>query len=67
MKRVLISLLVKSANILSRAAGLEFASLLPASRRKQLCKDVACSLIIRDYSDRQKNLKGPPPPKKALL
>ncbi|KAF4121147.1 endonuclease G, mitochondrial [Geosmithia morbida] len=37
-----------------RASGLEFASKLPPQRRKRLCADTTCSLIIRDYADRQK-------------
>ncbi|KAK4987859.1 nuclease [Elasticomyces elasticus] len=49
-----------------RASGLEFASLLPAGRRKRLCQEVSCSLIVREYADRQKNLKGLPPPRKGL-
>ncbi|KAL1305937.1 hypothetical protein AAFC00_004078 [Neodothiora populina] len=52
---------------IERASGLEFTSLLPPARRKQLCKDVNCSIVVREYANRQKDLKGPPPPKKALL
>ncbi|RDA84187.1 hypothetical protein CP532_0271 [Ophiocordyceps camponoti-leonardi (nom. inval.)] len=37
-----------------RASGLEFATKLPAYRRRRLCADTACALVIRDYSDRQK-------------
>ncbi|EGX93646.1 mitochondrial nuclease [Cordyceps militaris CM01] len=37
-----------------RASGLEFASKLPAQRRKRLCADTTCALVIKDYSDRQK-------------
>lgn len=37
-----------------RASGLEFATKLPAQRRKRLCADTACSLVIRDYAERQK-------------
>ncbi|CAK1364729.1 Mitochondrial nuclease [Cercospora beticola] len=37
-----------------RASGLEFASLLPPARRKQLCKEVSCSVIIKEYAERQK-------------
>ncbi|KZF21598.1 hypothetical protein L228DRAFT_248322 [Xylona heveae TC161] len=46
-----------------RASGLEFASNLPAERKKRLCKEVSCSIIVREYADRQKNLAGTPPPK----
>jgi len=44
-----------------RASGLEFAALLPPAKRKQLCKEVNCSVIVREYADRQKNPKGPSP------
>ncbi|KAL1871367.1 nuclease [Diaporthe australafricana] len=37
-----------------RASGLEFAAKLPASRRKRLCAEHTCALVIRDYADRQK-------------
>lgn len=47
-----------------RASGLEFASLLPPARRKQLCKEVSCSVIVKAYAERQKAFKAPqqPPP-----
>ncbi|KAH8673585.1 hypothetical protein BX600DRAFT_508834 [Xylariales sp. PMI_506] len=37
-----------------RASGLEFASKLPLARRKRLCADTTCALVIKDYADRQK-------------
>jgi endonuclease G len=37
-----------------RASGLEFATKLPAQRRKRLCADTVCSLVIKEYADRQK-------------
>lgn len=37
-----------------RASGLEFATKLPLQRRKRLCADTSCALVIRDYADRQK-------------
>jgi endonuclease G len=43
-----------------RASGLEFASNLPVQRRKRLCTDTACSLVIREYADRQKSVASPP-------
>lgn len=50
-----------------RASGLEFASKLPPQRRRRLCTDTTCALIIRDYADRQKafgkgDRKALPPP-----
>ncbi|KAI4274185.1 MAG: hypothetical protein LQ337_004113 [Flavoplaca oasis] len=49
---------------IERASGLEFAGKLPTQRRKRLCEEITCSLLVRDYADRQKNLMGSPPPKK---
>jgi endonuclease G len=37
-----------------RASGLEFAAKLPVTRRKRLCADTTCALVIRDYADKQK-------------
>lgn len=37
-----------------RASGLEFASKLPASRRRRLCAEHTCALVIREYAERQK-------------
>lgn len=43
-----------------RASGLEFASLLPVERRKELCKEVSCSLIIKQYAERQRSMTNSP-------
>ncbi|KAJ1335106.1 endonuclease G [Microdochium nivale] len=37
-----------------RASGLEFATKLPMQRRRRLCADAMCSLVIKDYANRQK-------------
>lgn len=37
-----------------RASGLEFATKLPVQRRKRLCADTICSLVIKEYTERQK-------------
>ncbi|RDW59748.1 putative endonuclease G [Coleophoma cylindrospora] len=37
-----------------RASGLEFASKLPVQRRKRLCADTVCALVIKEYADKQK-------------
>ena len=42
-----------------RASGLEFASLLPPTRTRQLCKEVNCSVIIKEYAERQKAFVKP--------
>lgn len=53
--------------VVERASGLEFASLLPVGRRKRLCADTVCALVIRDYQERQQafkkeeKVKGLPP------
>ena len=51
-----------------RASGLEFASKLPPQRRRRLCTDTTCALVIKDYADRQKAFskggqKSLPPPR----
>ncbi|KFA70000.1 hypothetical protein S40285_02065 [Stachybotrys chlorohalonatus IBT 40285] len=44
-----------------RASGLEFATKLPAQRKKRLCSDTVCALVIKDYAERQKSVaKGSP-------
>ena len=43
---------------IERASGLEFAAQLPALRRRKLCEEVHCSVIVREYMDRQKDLMG---------
>ncbi|KAK2069201.1 hypothetical protein P8C59_003802 [Phyllachora maydis] len=53
-----------------RASGLEFATKLPVQRRKRLCADTSCSIMVREYAARQEAFaKGrqagssPPPPR----
>jgi endonuclease G len=36
-----------------RASGLEFATKLPAERRKKLCQEFNCSLVVKEYKKRQ--------------
>jgi len=48
---------------LERASGLEFAGLLPPARRKKLCQEVNCSVIVKEYAERQKVMMSPPPMK----
>ena len=53
---------------IERASGLEFATKLPIQRRKRLCADTACSLVIKEYAQRQnafvqadkQQIPGPP-------
>jgi len=37
-----------------RASGLEFATKLPVQRRKRLCTETSCSIVLKEYADRQK-------------
>ena len=46
-----------------RASGLEFAGLLAPARRKKLCEGVNCSIIIKEYAERQRAMNTPPPQK----
>ncbi|KAI9767915.1 MAG: nuclease [Geoglossum simile] len=45
-----------------RASGLEFAEKLPLGRRKRLCAEVNCSIIVRQFEDRRRT-KGLPSPR----
>ncbi|KAE8826410.1 hypothetical protein HRS9139_07583 [Pyrenophora teres f. teres] len=38
-----------------RASGLEFATKLSPERRKRLCQEVNCSVIVREYAQKQKS------------
>jgi endonuclease G, mitochondrial len=45
-----------------RASGLEFLKDLPVSRRTDLCKEVQCGIVVREFENRtQKRLPSPPP------
>lgn len=48
---------------IERASGLEFAGLLPPARKKRLCQEVSCSIIVKEYQERQKTMMSPPPVK----
>lgn len=39
-----------------RASGLQFAALLPAEKKKRLCQEVRCSVIVKDYAQRQASI-----------
>jgi endonuclease G len=41
--------------VVERASGLEFASKLEPSRRKRLCQEVNCSIIVKEYKKRQES------------
>lgn len=41
--------------IVERASGLEFASKLPPQRRRKLCAEVDCSILVKEYAQRQKS------------
>ncbi|CAJ2510234.1 Uu.00g061340.m01.CDS01 [Anthostomella pinea] len=45
-----------------RASGLEFATKLPPQRRRRLCADHTCALIIKDYANRQQAFAKKPSP-----
>ena len=51
---------------IERASGLEFAANLPAQRRRKLCEEIHCSILVREYAERQKNLTGQAPQRKLL-
>lgn len=41
--------------VVERASGLQFATKLDQARRKRLCQEVNCSVIIKEYKDKQKS------------
>ncbi|KAJ4356501.1 nuclease [Didymosphaeria variabile] len=41
--------------VVERASGLEFVSKLDPVRRRRLCQEVNCSVIIKEYAQRQKS------------
>ena len=45
-----------------RASGLVFASKLPAQRKKRLCDQINCSIIVKEYQDGRRKLATPPVP-----
>ncbi|KAL3478580.1 hypothetical protein BJX99DRAFT_101543 [Aspergillus californicus] len=40
--------------VVERASGLEFAGLLEQARRKRLCQEVKCDIVVRDFSNVKK-------------
>ncbi|EAL93171.1 nuclease [Aspergillus fumigatus] len=40
--------------VLERASGLEFASKLDVSRRKRLCQEVKCDIVVREFNNASK-------------
>ena len=51
---------------IERASGLEFASKLPPQRRKQLCQEIKCSILVKEYADRQKSFSPSSPSRTGL-
>jgi endonuclease G len=43
-------------DVVERASGLEFAAKLPEARRRRLCEEVSCEIIVKEYKDRQKQM-----------
>lgn len=39
-----------------RASGLELAATLPSQRKKRLCAEVDCSIMVKEYAERQKSI-----------
>jgi len=50
-------------SIVERASGVEFLSKLPINRRKELCKEIECSIAVRGFDNARKNVvTGVPAP-----
>lgn len=45
--------------VVERASGLEFLKLLPDSKKRSLCKEVECSILVRQFDNAQKQLPAP--------
>lgn len=41
--------------VVERASGLEFAAKVPAQMRRRLCQEVDCSIVVKEYAQRQKD------------
>ncbi|EDO19058.1 hypothetical protein Kpol_2000p21, partial [Vanderwaltozyma polyspora DSM 70294] len=49
-----------------RSTGLDFLQKVPESQKKELCKEVKCQIVVREFAKAlppPKNLKALPPPK----
>ncbi|KAL7275288.1 nuclease [Rhizina undulata] len=44
-----------------RASGLEFLSKLSPNKKKELCKEIDCSIIVREFNNSRKNAALPAP------
>src|SRR5690606_21441142 len=42
-----------------RASGLEFASALAPHRKRELCKQIECSITVREFNNARKELPAP--------
>ncbi|CUS09889.1 unnamed protein product [Tuber aestivum] len=49
-------------SIVERASGVEFLTKLPANRRKELCKEIQCSIVAGEFDNARKNATGVPAP-----
>ncbi|OLL24656.1 Mitochondrial nuclease [Neolecta irregularis DAH-3] len=48
---------------IERAAGLEFLNKLPVSKRKDLCKETSCTVLVRQFANSNRGIKQLPGPK----
>ncbi|KAH8696045.1 putative mitochondrial inner membrane nuclease Nuc1 [Talaromyces proteolyticus] len=44
---------------IERASGLEFATKLDAARRRRLCQEVRCDVVVREFNNSKKSLPAP--------
>lgn len=42
--------------VVERASGLEFAGKLPVQRRRRLCAEADCEILVKEYKERQKSI-----------
>uniref|UniRef100_A0A060T622 Endonuclease n=1 Tax=Blastobotrys adeninivorans TaxID=409370 RepID=A0A060T622_BLAAD len=49
-------------NAIERATGVEFLPKLPEKQQRDLCREVKCELVVREFDKASKALPAPPPP-----
>ncbi|GAO50868.1 hypothetical protein SAICODRAFT_91567 [Saitoella complicata NRRL Y-17804] len=54
---------VTPLDAIERASGLEFLTALKSSKRRELCQETSCSVIVRQFADKNKQTKRLPAPK----
>lgn len=51
-----------SVGLINRASGLEFLKELPEGRRRDLCNEVPCGIVVREFENRNQQVRRLSPP-----